>query len=105
MQGPHRSSVKLILGCPHAKELLEKLKSGAELKEEEKEGCGCGSADRKNAETEKDEEKESELPKPDETYPDKRYNQEILIPKGTFIENAQLTLANHSWQKICQQTD
>ena len=86
MQELYRASVKLILGCPHAKELLEKLKSGAELKEEEKEGCGCGSADRKNAEAEKDESKESELPKPDETYPDKRYNQEILISKGTYAK-------------------
>ena len=80
-----RFSYNLHLGCPHAKQLLEKLKSGAELKEEEKD-CGCGSADRKNAEAEKDESKESELPKPDETYPDKRYNQEILISKGFYTQ-------------------
>ena len=72
----------------HAKALLEKMKAGIEIKEEEKEsGCGCsGSVDRKNSPPPKKEEpKEKELPKPDDTYPDKRYNQEILIPKGFFL--------------------
>ena len=84
-------------GCPHARQQLENLEKYAkslveegseeedgksEATEDEK-GCGCDKADRKNSESaEKDEDKDQTLPKPDKTYPDKRYNQEILIPKG-----------------------
>ena len=87
-------------GCPHAKGELERLENYAAslnavddtVEEdnsdatEEEEGCGCDKADRKNSENngdnKKNESKEQTLPKPDSTYPDKRYNEEILIPKG-----------------------
>jgi len=74
-------------GCPHAKELLAKMKSGTATEEEVEGGCGCSGTNRipKDEPSEKGKKEESgELAKPDDTFPDKRYNDEILIPKGTF---------------------
>ena len=95
-------------GCPHALKQLQALEDYAtrlaqedgqeevqEVKKEvksqikkdtkdEDEDCGCGAADRKNSENEKNEEKNQDLPKPDPSFPDKRYNEEVSIPKGTF---------------------
>ena len=88
-------------GCPHALKQLQALEDYAtrlatqeeeveevkkevksQIKKDEDEDCGCDAADRKNSETEKNENKNQELPKPDPSFPDQRYNEEVSIPKG-----------------------
>lgn len=104
--GPDIEKLKTMAaqGCPMAKAKLEKLGASGDSEKKDSD-CGCSGADRKNLKkedpsykyTEEAQDDEATVtsdddevyrqfspPEGDDTFPTRRYNDEILIPKGTF---------------------